>query len=108
MYTCIVPACDAAVPHRDFICAPHWALVTKDRRWKVKHFAELYRVFLGMALDDVAAHKRAPEPTASPDTAEDHVAYGTAIPHEPLGAKAPTTTRSDANRDSLSSNRSVI
>lgn len=62
LHLCIVPGCRVTVPHRDFICPTHWAKLDSRRQWKIKHYATLYRVFLGMARDE------AQEPTVKAST----------------------------------------
>jgi hypothetical protein len=62
VFTCIVPGCETRVPHREFLCAAHWARVPKDRRYKIRQFAQLYRVYLGKAIAEVAARAAEGEP----------------------------------------------
>lgn len=78
VFVCIVPTCDARTPHRDFICARHWAMVEPRRRWKIKRFANLYRVFVGLALEEVAARE-------SESGGPQHLGDAPAGTHESLG-----------------------
>jgi hypothetical protein len=59
VFTCIVPGCDTPTPHREFHCERHWGMVGKKRRWQIKHYAELYRVLLGLAIEEVLAKEQA-------------------------------------------------
>lgn len=82
VFTCVASGCTTVVAHRDFLCDAHWRQVDSRIRWKIHHYSELYRVFLGKAIADVAkkAGSRAGERVGTHDGVVDARAD-----HERLG-----------------------
>ncbi len=55
VFTCMVPDCGTRVLHLEMMCDRHWSLVPRNQQYKIRAFAQRYRVALGEALAKVIA-----------------------------------------------------